>query len=46
MKTDGLTLVIAVLLFIGVAGLIWSYVNHFYEVQVLRKKIVKGNIIN
>jgi hypothetical protein len=42
MKNDGLTLVLIVVAIIGLAKLVWSYVNLFYEVQDLRKRLGKG----
>jgi hypothetical protein len=42
MKNDGLTFVLMVVAIIGLAKLVWSYVNLFYEVQDLRKRLGKG----
>jgi hypothetical protein len=42
MKNDGLTFVLIVVSIIGLAKLVWSYVNLFYEVQDLRKRLGKG----
>ncbi len=41
MKNDGLTFVFAVVTILGFAKFIWSYVNLFYEVQDLRKRLGK-----
>jgi hypothetical protein len=42
MKNDGLTFVLIIIAIIGFAKLVWSYVNLFYEVQDLRKRLGKG----
>ena len=42
MKNDGLAFVLAVIAIFGFAKLIWNYVNLFYEVQDLRKRLGKG----
>lgn len=42
MKNDGLTFLLVIVSFIGIAKLVWSYVNLFYEVQDLRKRLGKG----
>lgn len=41
MKNDGVSFVLIVLLIIGLAKFIWSYINLAYEVQILRKKLGK-----
>ncbi|MFO7447533.1 MAG: hypothetical protein R6W90_14275 [Ignavibacteriaceae bacterium] len=42
MKNDGVTFVLIVLAIIGLARMIWSYINLVYEVQDLRKRLGKG----
>jgi|GEM_PF-3624878 hypothetical protein len=42
MKNDGLTFVIIVSLIIGLGRMIWSYINLFYEVQDLRRRLGKS----
>ena len=41
MKTNGVIFVALVVAVIGLAKLVWSYVNLFYEVQDLRRKLGK-----
>jgi len=43
MKNDGLLFVIVVSAIIGIARMIWSYINLVYEVRELREKLGKGN---
>jgi hypothetical protein len=39
MKNDGVVFLIIVLAIIGVAKMIWIYINLYYEVLELRKKL-------
>ena len=42
MKNDGLTFLLIVVAIIGIARMIWSYINLVYEVQDLRKRLGKS----
>jgi hypothetical protein len=41
MKNDGVTFILIVLSIIGLAKMIWSYINLVYEVQDLRRRLGK-----